>query len=161
MPTNAERLAEVPFFALLDDEERAQLAERLDVVKLAAGQSVFAAGDPGDSPYVVRSGEVDIFFENDTGDEILERAGPGHFFGEISLLDDGPRTASARVTDDLEALEVDRGDLDEFLGLHPEAFGVNLEAEFEIARLHEKVDHMHGKILERLSNIERSGGRPA
>src|SRR5262249_46509636 len=75
-----------------------------------------------DSLYIVTAGEVRIFFKNDTGDEILlETARPGDFFGEISLLDGGPRTASAMVSKDLHALVVDRGDLDELFRLHPEA----------------------------------------
>jgi CRP-like cAMP-binding protein len=49
-------LAEVPFFALLDDQERATLAERLDLVMVPAGKVLYDAGDPGDSLYVVRSG---------------------------------------------------------------------------------------------------------
>ena len=115
-------LAEVPFFALLDDQERAMLAERLDLVTVPAGQVLYNAGDPGDSIYVVRSGEVEIFFKNDTGDRIvLETARAGDFFGETSLMDGGPRTASAVVRLDLEALVVDRGDLDAFFQLRPAA----------------------------------------
>ena len=115
-------LAEVPFFALLDEQERAVLAERLDMVNVPAGKVLYHAGDPGDSLYVVRSGEVEIFFKNDTGDRIvLEVARAGDFFGETSLMDGGPRTASAVVLSDLEALVVDRGDLDEFFRLRPAA----------------------------------------
>ena len=122
MPTNSEMLAGVPLFALLDDQERAALAERLDSVRLPKGANVFHHGDPGDAMYVVCKGEVEMFFKNDTGERILlETARPGDFFGEISLLDGGPRTASAVVTQDLEALTVDRGDLDEFLRLRPAA----------------------------------------
>src|SRR5258708_1423779 len=120
MTTHADMLAEVPFFALLDDQERATLAERLDVVTVPAGQILYKAGDPGDSIYVVRSGAVEIFFKNDTGDRILlETARAGDFFGETSLMDGGPRTASAIVVSDLEALFVDRGDLDAFFRLRP------------------------------------------
>ena len=122
MTTHSEMLAEVPFFALLDDQERATLAERLDLVRVPAGQVLHNAGDPGDSLYVVRSGAVELFFKNDTGDKIvLETARSGDFFGETSLMDGGPRTASAVVTVDLEALVVDRGDLDEFFRLRPAA----------------------------------------
>jgi CRP/FNR family transcriptional regulator, cyclic AMP receptor protein len=122
MPTHSEMLADVPFFALLDDQERATLAERLDLVKVPAGGLLYNMGDPGDSLFVVRSGEVELFFKNDTGDRIvLERAKTGDFFGETSLMDGGPRTASAIVIEDLEALVVDRGDLDEFFRLRPEA----------------------------------------
>jgi CRP/FNR family cyclic AMP-dependent transcriptional regulator len=118
----AELLAEVPFFQLLDDEERNLLARELDVVRFAAGQPVFSYGDPGDSLFVIRSGEVEVFFKDDTGERIvLEVAREGDFFGELSLLDGGPRTASVVVTRDLEALRVDRSDLDHLLRLHPEA----------------------------------------
>jgi CRP/FNR family cyclic AMP-dependent transcriptional regulator len=122
VPADVEMLADVPFFALLDDRERTLLAERLDVVKVPAGETLFSYGDPGDALYVVRSGEVEMFFKNDTGDRIiLETARAGDFFGEISLLDGGPRTTSAVVKEDLEALVVDRGDLEEFLRLSPTA----------------------------------------
>jgi len=118
----AELLAEVPLFQLLDDEERSLLAAELDVVTYTVGDVVFSYGDPGDSLYVIRRGEVEVFFKDDTGARIvLEHAGPGDFFGELSLLDNGPRTASVVVTRDLEALRVDRGDLDHLLRLHPEA----------------------------------------
>jgi uncharacterized membrane protein len=120
--SHADALAEVPLFSLLDDQERAALAERVDVVTVPAGKVVFSYGDPGDSMYVVRSGVVEISFANDTGDKIvLETARTGDFFGEISLLDGGARTAAARVIEDLEALVVDRGDLDELIRVKPQA----------------------------------------
>src|SRR3954471_15832901 len=122
MANTSEMLAGVPLFALLDDQERATLAARIETTRIPAGQTIFHHGDPGDTMYVVRDGEVEIFFKNDTGERILlETARAGDFFGEISLLDGGPRTASALVTKDLQALAVDRGDLDEFLRLRPAA----------------------------------------
>lgn len=122
MPTNAEMLASVPLFALLDEQERATLAERIDEVAFPEGTTIFHTGDPGDSLYIVRSGTVEIWFTSDTGDRIvLERAGEGDFFGEISLIDGGCRTATALVTSDLSALRVDRGDLDELFRLRPAA----------------------------------------
>lgn len=122
MPTVSEMLADVPFFALLDDQERALLAERLDVVTVPAGQAMFSIGDPGDSLFVVRSGKVELFFKNDTGDKIVvQTATAGDFFGELSLLDGGARTATAWVLETTEALVVDRGDLEEFLRLRPAA----------------------------------------
>ena len=122
MGADPEILTEVPFFALLDDQERSALAERVDTVSKPAGTTLFNYGDPGDSLYIVRAGEVEIFFKNDTGERIvLETAVKGDFFGEISLLDGGARTASARVTKDLEAVVVDRGDLESFLRARPAA----------------------------------------
>jgi CRP/FNR family cyclic AMP-dependent transcriptional regulator len=122
MSTASEMLAQVPFFALLDDQERAVLAERVDVVRFGAGAILFNSGDPGDSMYVLKSGEIEMFVKTKTGEKVvLETAGPGDFFGEISLLDGGSRTASAVATQEVEAIEVDRGDLDELFRLKPAA----------------------------------------
>ena len=122
MPAHSDLLAPVPLFALLDASERQLLAERLDEVHFAQGQTLFSYGDPGDSLYVIISGEVELFVKNDTGERIvLETARPGDFFGEISLLDQGPRTASAMSLSDVRALQVDHGDLAEFFRLRPEA----------------------------------------
>jgi CRP/FNR family cyclic AMP-dependent transcriptional regulator len=118
----AALLAEVPFFSLLDEEERATLASQMEVVRHPAGHVLFSVGDPGDSLYVISSGAVEVFVKNDTGQRIvLETAGPRDFFGEMSLLDGGPRTASVVVSEDLEALRVDRGDIHRLLEKHPTA----------------------------------------
>jgi CRP/FNR family cyclic AMP-dependent transcriptional regulator len=120
--TDSALLAEVPFFQLLDEAERSALAAQLDVVRIPAGKTVFNYGDPGESLYVIRSGAVEVFIKDDTGERIvLETAGKGEVFGELSLLDGGPRTASVVVTEELEALRLDRGDLDKFLREHPHA----------------------------------------
>jgi uncharacterized membrane protein len=122
MPTRTELLADIPLFSLLDEQERSNLAARLDDARYAGGSPIFAAGDPGDSMYIVVSGEVDLFVRNDTGQHVtFETASAGHFFGEISLLDGGPRSASATATTDVEALVIDRGDLDDFLRVCPPA----------------------------------------
>lgn len=122
MPTNADLLADIPLFRSLDERERATLASMVDDVQLPAGQSIFEYGAPGDSLFIIRSGEVAVFLTDDTGNRIaLERDGPGDVFGEIALLAPGPRTASAVASSDVEAVRVDRHDLEEFLQLHPTA----------------------------------------
>ena len=120
MSTDAEMLAEVPLFAQLSESERALLAERIDVITVEAGITMFHHGDPGGTLYVVRSGEVELFFKNDTGERItLETVGAGEFFGDISLLDGGARTSAALVKERLVALEVDRGDLEALIQVSP------------------------------------------
>ncbi|HYQ44274.1 MAG TPA: cyclic nucleotide-binding domain-containing protein, partial [Polyangiaceae bacterium] len=128
MSVDPIHLVDVPFLALLDDEQRALLAARLDTIHEPAGKSMWMYGDPGDAAYIVRKGAVEIYSKNDTGERlVLETARAGDFFGEISLLDGGPRTASAVVVEDLEAILVDRGDLEEFLRICPAA-AINLLA---------------------------------
>ena len=120
--STTELLAEVPLFSLLDETERSLLAERVETVTFTEGAVIFNVGDPGDSLYVVTSGEVQLSVKTKTGEEMfLESPGPGEFFGEISLLDEGPRTATARAKSDVVAIEVDRGDLDELFRLKPGA----------------------------------------
>lgn len=122
MPTDSALLADIPLFALLDDEERTALAAQLDLVEQKAGTMLYHVGDPGDALYIVRKGELEIFVENDTGERIvLAHTQEREMTGELSLLDGGPRTASALVTRDLEALKLDRGDLNKFLLMSPGA----------------------------------------
>jgi CRP/FNR family cyclic AMP-dependent transcriptional regulator len=120
--SRADKLKEVPIFALLDDQEREALAERVDEEHFKAGTALFNHGEPGDAMYIVVAGAVEIFFKNDTGEKIvLETARAGDFFGEISLLDQGPRTASAHAVEDVHAIVIDRADLDEFIKARPAA----------------------------------------
>ena len=122
MPTRSELLADIPLFSLLDDGERGALAGRLDDVRFQAGAMLFTTGDPGESMFVLVSGEVEVFFRNNTGQQVtLETVTAGHFIGEISLLDGGSRSASAIARTDVEAIVIDRGDLDEFLRACPAA----------------------------------------
>src|SRR5262249_20141506 len=122
MPADAALLAEIPFFHFLDERERVSLAAQLEEVRVPAGEALFNYGEPGACLYVIRGGKAEVFFKDDTGTRIvLEVAGAGDVVGELSLLDGGPRTASVLVTEELEALRLDRGDLDAFLSAHPHA----------------------------------------
>ncbi len=122
MRPEAELLKQVSLFQFLDDNERSELAAQLDVVTFAAGQEIFHYGDPGDSLYVINSGEVEVFMKNHTGERIvLEISTRGDFFGELSLLDNGSRTASVMATQETETLRLERADLEAFLRRYPQA----------------------------------------
>jgi len=122
MPANASFLEDVPFFNLLDSDERNELAAVLDEARIAKGETLFRIGDPGDSLYLVHTGEVEMFVKDHTGEKILlTTAGPGDLFGELSLLDNGPRAATAVALQDTELLVLDRGDLLLFLRRKPDA----------------------------------------
>jgi NADH dehydrogenase len=73
------------------------------------GQTVFREGDRGDWLYVVVNGEVEIAQRGaGTGETVLRRLGPGDCFGEIALVREGPRTATARCLSRVDILAVDR-----------------------------------------------------
>src|SRR4051794_32033631 len=112
MPVDPAALEELEFFGLLGDEDRRALSEVVDLVKLEPNQTLFRTGDPGESLYLVRGGEIELFINDNAGQKIvLDTARTGDFFGEIALLDAAPRTATAKALTDSELLELDRGDL--------------------------------------------------
>jgi len=122
MAANPELLAGVPLFQFLDEQERADLANSVEEVRFPEGHAIFSAGDPGDCLYIINTGEVEIYFKDATGVKIvLETPGPGEFFGELSLLDNGSRTANALARTDISALRVDQQDLDQLFSRHPRA----------------------------------------
>jgi CRP/FNR family transcriptional regulator, cyclic AMP receptor protein len=99
MSSKEALLGEVQFFQLLDHEERVALAAMLEEANLEAGAVVFDAGDPGDRMYVVCSGAVELSTTDKLGQPlVLMVARHGDIFGELSLLDEGPRTARAVVS---------------------------------------------------------------
>jgi uncharacterized membrane protein len=112
MPCDAKVLADVELLEHLSEEDRVRLAEVIDSRKLAAGATLFQAGEPGESLFVVRSGEIELFIKDTAGQKIvLAIAGSGEVFGELALLDQGARTATAMALVDSELLELDREDL--------------------------------------------------
>jgi uncharacterized membrane protein len=121
-PDSADLLQEVSLFQLLDEEERRALACNMQSVECAAGETLFEVGEPGDALYVVAAGVVEMFFKNDTGERIvLETARRGDYFGDLSLLDSGSRSASVTATEPSTLLRLDRHNLERFLRGHPEA----------------------------------------
>ena len=144
MPGDPAKLTDLPLFALLGDEERQTLSGLFSRVRFGRGELVFAYGDPGDSVYIVSKGKVQIFMEDLEGNRIvLAENGPGDVFGEISLLDGGPRTAGVTALVDSELLTLDRDDLLEFITRHPPAalslltvMGQRLRSTNELLRTH-------------------------
>src|SRR5262249_12794601 len=105
---------------LLDDEERAALAGVLEVARFPKGQHIFRTGDVGGALYLVNVGFVRVSIENNEGTQVLlGEYGRGQVFGEISLLDGGPRTSTAMALEDTEVLILNRIHLLEMITRHP------------------------------------------
>ncbi|MDT4896253.1 MAG: family transcriptional regulator, cyclic receptor protein [Acidobacteriota bacterium] len=112
MPCDVEMLAGLEFFQMLDEDDRTALAEVIDYEKLDEGQLLFQTGEPGESLYIVRSGEIELFIKDTAGQKIvLNVVRSGEMFGELSLLDSGPRSATATALTETELLVLDRDDL--------------------------------------------------
>jgi CRP/FNR family cyclic AMP-dependent transcriptional regulator len=116
MSIDAAILNEVEHLRELGEKEKAALAEKIDLLTYAGGETIFNYGDPGHALYIIRAGEVEIYVKNDQGEKIvLETSKPGDVFGEISLLDDGPRTAWVTAISDAEVLRLDREHFEEYV----------------------------------------------
>ncbi len=112
MPCDPSFLTNIKLFEHLDLDDRVALADVLDDLRVPAGETLFHAGDPGDSLFLVRGGEVELFIKDTVGQKIvLTTAGPGDMFGELAMLDTGARTATALALTDCDVLVLDRDDL--------------------------------------------------
>lgn len=122
MPADTAFLSQIQLFAQLDDDERGVLAQQMHERTLRAGECLFRLGEPGDSMFIVTAGSVELFVKDTAGQKIiLHTATPGDFFGELSLLDGGSRTASATANEASNLLVLDREDLQQLFRKRPDA----------------------------------------
>ncbi len=108
MTGHAERLANTSFFADADPTAVASIAESGIQRELRRGDVLFAEGDPPDALYLVISGRIAIAMssEVDQRESVVALMEEGDLFGEMGLLDDGPRSAMARALETSAVLEV-------------------------------------------------------
>lgn len=114
-------LSHIPLFAELSEAEQKALFASMQVQPVEPNQAIFWRGDKGDSFYLISKGEVSVTVPNDEGEHVLlDFLEPGGFFGEISLLDGGPRTATVRATRPTELYVLRRVDFHAFLRQRPD-----------------------------------------
>jgi CRP-like cAMP-binding protein len=110
----ADSLKIVPFFKNLSGSDASDLAARLVERRFNSGQIIFHMGDPAGLLYIITRGKIKIAYASSDGQEaVLAILGAGDFFGELALLDDSPRSASAESMESTYTLTLHR---DEFLG---------------------------------------------
>ncbi len=129
-------LERIPLLSKLTLEQNVLLANRLRVVEFQPGQIVFHMGEMGDSFYIVETGEVEVLAPDVEGaPNVLNRLGPGDFFGEIALLRAVPRTATIRVVSPTRLLALSREDFDDVLARYPSiAHGLAETSGFRLLR---------------------------
>jgi uncharacterized membrane protein len=116
-----ELLQKIPLFESLEDDDLAALGNKLREVSVEAGHMVFAQGDEGDAMYVIEDGAVDIVAGSGKQKVILTALFKQQYFGELSLLDGAPRSASAVASRATHLLALDRDDFVEFIKKRPDA----------------------------------------
>jgi CRP-like cAMP-binding protein len=118
----AEFLKSVRLFKEFSDADRLALAQRLREQTLRKGQVLLREGDAGDEMFLVSSGAI-IVSKAVTGrvEQVLARMGPGDFFGEMSLLDHAPRSATIQADSDTTLLVLDAQNLTRLIEVNPRA----------------------------------------
>jgi len=102
------------------------VAAKLDLLELPRGSIVFAEGEPGDSLFIILDGKVKIVRRASDGREnVLSVMGPSDQFGELSIFDPGPRTATATALTDVSLAKMSQQALLPWIDAHPE-IGVQL-----------------------------------
>lgn len=137
----AQALQKVPFFSRLSDDEASALARRLVQRHFEENQVIFHRGDPGGLLYIISEGKVKITHGTPEGQEaLLAILGTGDFFGELALLDDAPRSATAVAMERTQALTLHRGEFLNFLGKNPDF------ADHVMRTLAERIRHLNDQI---------------
>ncbi len=116
-----EVIRRAPLFTALDDAAAATLRESMTQVKVRKGQTLFKEGDAGDRLFVVVEGKLKLGTSSGDGREnLLSILGPGDMFGELSLFDPGPRTATATAVTDSRVLALANDQVIGWVTAHPQ-----------------------------------------
>jgi CRP-like cAMP-binding protein len=115
-------LGAIPLFRQLSPAALEKMSGLMVKVAFKAGETVFLQHEPGDALYVVDSGSVRIWVrDRDASEVTLSEFKPGDFFGEMSVLDGGKRSANATAVVDTTLHSLRREDFEGFLVEHPHA----------------------------------------
>jgi CRP/FNR family cyclic AMP-dependent transcriptional regulator len=111
----------VPFFELLRTDQLRHLAAALEPIAWPGKEVIFETGEAGDAMYILISGKVGISLgETASFEDFIVELGPGEFFGEMAILDDQPRSASAVTVEGTEAYSLSKDKTRGLLLAYPE-----------------------------------------
>lgn len=130
-------LKKIPLFAELNEEQHRAIIEHIVLQYFPANHVIFNKDDDGDALYIIKNGSVQIFLPNEDPDEEVEIKilSVANFFGEMALVSNDPRNASARVIEDSEIFMLSKPDFMQLLNTTPGM--ANLISRELIARLKE------------------------
>jgi CRP/FNR family transcriptional regulator/CRP/FNR family cyclic AMP-dependent transcriptional regulator len=118
---DADFLGRVPLFASSKPVHLSEIVQKLTTRNYRRGEVIFHQDDPGSALHIIKKGQVKINTMSTEGEEaILAILTDGDFFGELSLLDDKPRSANAVAMEITQTLALQRQDFMDILGRHPE-----------------------------------------
>jgi CRP-like cAMP-binding protein len=117
-----EYFARSPLLARIEESDLRALVKRAEQRIYNRGQFLFQRGDPGDGVFCIVSGHVKVFLEGEEGGEVVVATRTiGDVIGELSLIDQHKRSASASAVDRVKVARISTGDFEEWLMAHPAA----------------------------------------
>jgi CRP/FNR family transcriptional regulator, cyclic AMP receptor protein len=166
-PAESDLFRESPILQGLAPEARRALTARLGRRRYRRDEVVFHQGDPGETLHLIRKGHLKILAPAETGeDAVLTIVGPGEMFGELTLLDGGPRSATVIAIEDVETVTLSRTDFLDLLRRDPTVAEALLSAlAWTIRRLTEEVStlmfiRLRGRLARKLLELARAHGQP-
>jgi CRP-like cAMP-binding protein len=111
-----ERLQELPIFASMGSRQLDLLAVKLEVREVEAGETLVRQGDPGDTFFIVREGDLEVLVSGSGARRRANVLKPGDFFGEVALLYNVPRTATVRARSKASVWQLGRQDFRDLVG---------------------------------------------
>ena len=163
-----EVLRSAPLFRELDDEAASALRASMVEVQLGRGEVLFREGDTGDRVYVVIDGKVKLGRTSSDGREnLLAILGPGQMFGELSLFDPGPRSATVTAVTDTVLLSLANEDMLTWLTGRPEvARGLLLQLGQRLRRSNDTLadlvfSDVPGRVAKALLDLSTRFGVPS
>jgi CRP-like cAMP-binding protein len=158
----ASSLRQCALFTSVDEQTLREFARHARRRRFRRNEVIFHQGDPGDSLHVVTSGSVKIVLPSAEGEEaIIATLRPGDFFGELSLLDGAPRSATVVALDAAETMALPRSAFHDLLDRDPGLRDALLAGlTHELRRLTGHVEELHfldlaGRLAMRLSRLAR------
>jgi CRP/FNR family cyclic AMP-dependent transcriptional regulator len=140
MPADPELLTSVPFFQTLDADERAAVSALMREEMIAAGTTVFREADSGGILYIIGRGKIELsVIDEDRRKVVVDILADGEFFGELSLLDGGGRSATAVAVEEVRAFCLEREPFLDLLRRRPQ---VALEVLAAFAKRFRKTDEL-------------------
>ncbi len=115
-------LQKIPLFAELNNEQHQAIIQNIQLQFYPAEYILFNEGDLGEAMYIIKNGGIQIFHpspDEDDDDEVIKELGPNDFFGEMALISNKERNASARTTLETEVFVLKKADFMELLSSTP------------------------------------------
>jgi CRP/FNR family cyclic AMP-dependent transcriptional regulator len=133
LPPDLAFLRRIKLFQDISEPHLVALWGRLRERRLKRGEILFRAGDPGDELFLIRSGKIVVSNPvRGRVEQVLAELGPGDFFGDMTLFDEEPRSATIQAVTETILFSMDRQNLRQFMDSNPRAAAALL---FQVVRV--------------------------